>query len=281
MKTRKSRGPIWSPCSQKSMLAERDLQIALDKCRIHIAYQERRIAELKKTSAGQTNTVIHGASAAIQHGLNRTLTDIAERERELQEFKRKGKSLVEQIAALSLTPKQAAERRRLQSSLASLAQERFRQDEAINATMGKLFGLLGCRARKSAQMAEIAAKLEFAPDVDLDGSRYVALTSVLFQDALAQSREWLNWFLGQEKEKQEHVIGETWVVIPETLASSGVFRPRESVMLTKRQAASLPSAETQAHPMSPAEAEASVLPPKPQQADDFPIQGFPVRGLTS
>ncbi len=281
MKTRKSRGPIWSPRSQKSMLAERDLQIALDKCRIHIAYQERRIAELKKTSAGQTNTVMHGASAAIQQALSRTLTEIAERERELQEFKRKGKSLVEQIAALTLTPKQAAERRRLQSTLAALVVERDCEDEAIDKAIGKLINLLECRARTTAQIVDVAAKLEFAPDVDLDGSRYTALTNVLFQDTLAPCREWLNWFLGQEKEKQEHVIGETWVVIPETLPSSGVFRPRERVMLTKRQAASLPSAETQAHPMSPAEAEASVMPPKPQQADEFPVQGFPVRELIS
>src|SRR5208282_430950 len=99
----------------------------------------------------------------------------------------------------------------------------------------------------------------------------------------AQSHDWVNCFFGQEGEREPHTVGRMVVILPETLASSGVFLPGEMVYLTKAQIAKLPSNEPAKPLPTPAEMEASVtlntqpLPVTQGSAgsDTFPVSGFP------
>ncbi len=280
MKRRTRTESIWSPRSQKSMLRQLELEAAQEKCRNQIAFAEKRIAQEKETAERQTATVADGNNFNIRQALNKTLADIEEREREVAAFRRREKSLQTEIEGLALSPAQAAQRAKLQGELAALVMERFTKDAAIDAVLQKFRKALQERAALTAQMVELAGRLEFAATADFDAGRLAALLDLLPADLAPQSHDWVNWFFGQKSEKESYAIGAKVAVLPETLARAGVWRPGECVFLTKEEAAKLPSNEEPKPLPGPVEMETqagNILTPtehKPEEPDTFPVSGF-------
>lgn len=287
----KIQSPVWSPRSQKSVLHQLELEAALEKCRKQITFTEKRIREWKEKAESQMQNITERTSPVIRQGFHRTLVGIDELERELAAFRKREKSLQAEIKALALSPAQATLRARLQGELAALVMERFAKDRAIDSALRKLRRVLQERAALTAKMVKIAGDLEFAATADFDAGRFVALLDSLPVDLAAQSHDWVNWFFGQESEKEPHTVGSKVAVLPETLASCGVFRPGETVYLTKAQAAKLPSDESAKPVPTPEEMEASVAvktdtgklpaaappPLRPEDGDVIGVSGFPVR----
>ena len=283
MKSRKQAENIWSPRSQKSMLRQLELEAAQEKCRNQIAFAEKRIAQEKETAERQTATVVDGNNFNIRQALNKTLADIEERERELAAFRKRETSLQAGINALALSPAQAAQRANQQGELAALAMERFTKDAAIDAALQKFRKALQERAALTAQMVELAGRLEFAATADFDAGRFAALLDSLPAELAAQSHDWVNAFFGQVSEKEFCTIGTKAAVLPETLACAGVFRRGESAYLSKAQIAKLPTDEASKPVPTPEEMEAGaklkaeVLPGAARGADSIAVSGFPVR----
>ena len=283
MKRRKPAGSIWSPRSQKSMLRQLELERAQEKCRNQIAFAEKRIAQQKETAERQTATVAEGNSYAIRQALNQTLADIEEREREVLAFRKREEKLQAEIKALALTPAQAAQRAKLQSALAAEVIERFAKDEAIGALLKKLRKALQERAALTTKIVQTALTLDFAATADFDAARFAALLESLPNDLEPQSLAWVNWFLGQADKREPHTISDRPVVLAETLASPGVWRPGECAFLTQQEAAKLPSSEALKPLPGPVEMETEAgnnLTPTehhPAEVDAFPVSGFPLR----
>jgi hypothetical protein len=273
--SKKLRTPIWSPRSQKSWLKQRELEAGLDRCRNKIAFCERRISEGKKTGEAQAATVVGGVSYAVQQLLTHTLSDVAERERELAVYRLHEASLQAEINVLAHpTFAKAAQRAKRQGALAALAVDRWEKDAVVDSALQKLRQALQERDALTTRMLEVAALLDFASDADFDAARFASLERSLPAEVLAQSHEWLNNFLGQASETELHTIGSAGAVLPETLADAGVYRPGDSVRLSEERARMLPSEEAARPVPTPAEMEASVSPAG--QADSFPVSGFRV-----
>jgi hypothetical protein len=282
MKQRKATKSIWSPRSQKSMLRQLELEAAQEKCRNQIAFAEKRIAQQKQVAERQTATVVKGNSYTIRQALNQTLADIEEREREVAAYRVHEETLRVQIDALEHPPfAQRRQRAKLQSALAAEVIERFAIDRAIDALLQKLRKALLERAALTAKIVQTALRLDFTDD-DFDGARFAALLDSLPINLESQSLAWVNWFLGQADKREPHTIGNKAAVLAETLASANVWRPGESVFLTKEEAAKLPLDETAKPLPGPVEMETqagNILAPiehKPEEADTFPVSGFPV-----
>ena len=97
MKRRRQAESIWSPRSQKSMLRQLELEAAREKCRNQVAFAEKRIAQEKETAEQQTATVADSNNFTIRQSLNQTLADIEAREREVAAFRKREKSLQDEI----------------------------------------------------------------------------------------------------------------------------------------------------------------------------------------
>jgi hypothetical protein len=264
------------------MLRQLELEAAQEKCRKQITFCERRISEGKKTSETQAATAADG-SYAIQRALSHTLADVADRERELAAYRLREKSLQSQIDALAHpTAAQAAQRAKHQAALAALAVERWTKDAAVDSVMQKLRKLLEERAELTRKMAEIAALFDFAATADFDAGRFVALGDSLPIDLLAQSQSWLNDFFGQSSDKVSCTVGGAGAVLPETLSDSGIYRPGESVFLSKARAKMLSSDEEPKPLPGPVEMEEAAgnslgRAVKKTGDDDFPVSGFIAR----
>ncbi len=273
---------IWSLRSQASWLKQLALEAAREKCRIQIAFVERKIAQGKETANRQTETAA-GGSFAIQQALKGTLADIADREREVAAYREREKSLSAQIQSLEHpTVEKAAKRAKNQGALAALAVERWTKDAAVDSALQKLLLVLQERAALTAKMLEIAVLLDFAATADFDAGRFAALLDSLPADLLAQSHAWLDRFFGQERDKEPHTIGRAGAVLPETLADCGVYRAGDCVFLSKERAKMLASDEGPRPLPGPVEMEMaagnSLVPAvKKSGDDDFPVSGFIVR----
>ena len=141
-----------------------------------------------------------------------------------------------EINALALSPAQAAQRAKQQGELAALVMERFTKDAAIDAALQKFRKALQERAALTAQMVELAGRLEFAATADFDAGRFAALLDSLPAELSRKSHAWVNWFLradGYEKEFRT-LSAVRAVVLAETLACPGVFRRGECVFLIER-----------------------------------------------
>jgi hypothetical protein len=271
--------------SQKLKLRRSELMAAQKKCRDQIAFIEKRIAAAQQTVEQQTGTVADGGSFAIRQALNRNLAEIEERQRELAAFRKRKKTLQAEIDCLALTPAQAARRAKDQAALASVLTERHGKDLAVNGLLERVRKVLEDRAQLSVRVLELAARLDFAASADFDTGRFEALSASLPQNLISQSREWLNWFFGQEKGRVPYTVGSTTVVLPETLASANVFRPGETAYLTPAQIAAIPADQAAKRLPTPEEMEATVKPRSealpgaqtPETADSIAVSGFPLR----
>jgi hypothetical protein len=280
MKRRKQAESIWSPRSQKSMLRQLELEAAQEKCRNRIAFGQKRIAQEEEAAKRQTATVADGNNFNIRQALNKTLADIEEREREVAAFRKREKSLQAEIEGLAPSPAQAAQRAKLQSTVAAEVIERFAKDSTIDALLQKLRNALQDRASLTTKIVQTALMLDFSPTADFDAARFAALLDLLPAELATQSHDWVNWFLGQGSKKEPRTIGSKGAVLTETLACAGVWRAGEYAFLTKEEITKLPSDEQPKQLPGPAEMETqagNVLAPtehKPEEADTFPVSGF-------
>jgi len=280
MKRRKQAESLWSPRSQASMLRQLELEAAQERCRNQVAFAEKRIAQEKETAERQTATVADGNNFNIRQALNKTLANIVEREREVAAFRKRDKSLQAEIEGLALSPARAAQRAKLQSAIAAEVIQRFAKDAAIDALLQKLRKALQERTELTTKIVQTALMLDFSPTADFDEALFAALLDSLPAELTTQSRDWVNWFLGQAGKKQHCTIGKKSAVLAETLACANVFHPGECVFLTQEEAAKLPSDEAVKPLPGPVEMETqagNILTPtehQPEEADTFPVSGF-------
>jgi hypothetical protein len=274
---------IWSRRSHKSMLRQLALEAAQEKCRNQIAFAEKRIREEQETAERQTATVADSNNFSIRQSLNKTLADIEGREREVAAFRKREKSLQAEINGLALSPAQAAQRAKLQSAIAAEVIQRFAKDSTIDALLQKLRKALQERAALTTNIVQTALILDFPATADFDAPRFATLLDLLPAELASQSHDWVNGFLGQESKKEPRTIGSKGAVLAETLAHAGVWRAGECAFLTKEEAAKMPSDEAPKPLPGPVEMETqagNILTPtehKPEEADTFPVSGFPVR----
>ena len=240
MKTakRQRRKAARSAHSQRTRLRILGLGTELKKTLDQIAFLERRRKQAQEISKSQTGTALR--SAVIGRFLSETLEKIGDYERQIKAFQEHAASLRQQIGALENPSKaQKAARGKAQDALKRLLLARKEVDDRLDGLNAAMRGILETRAGSTAKITEVAGVLEFAPEVDLDGSRFTELLFSLPVEITESSRKWLDAFLGTEKGKQAHIIGEKPFIVPETLAHCGVFLPGEQAFLTEAQAALL------------------------------------------
>jgi hypothetical protein len=260
------------------MLRKRELEVEREKCRVQIAFAERRIGEQKAVAERQTETALKG-NPTIRQMLNKTLADIEERKRELGAFRTREAALTAQIDALEHpSAKEAQDRAKHQAALAALAVERGAKDAAIDSVLQRLRQRLEERSALTAKMEELALLIDLSADLDV--GRYATLEASLPVDVFAQSREWGSRFFGTEGDKEPYTVGRGGAVLPETLNDCGVYRPGENVLLSKERAKLLPPDEASKVTPGPVEMEIlagnnfNVTEHKPEEVDNFPVSGF-------
>lgn len=281
---RKSAEPLRN---QRSILKEVEFLAEQKKCRDRIAFLEKRRDAERKTSEIQAGTALN--SAAISQAHVRKLREIEDYGLEIDSFRRRDGLLEDELKILRNPP--AAEMRQQQKVRRAMARSvmaRLEVDRQADAGLTALLAILKIRSEMTAKIQEAAALLEFAPEVDLDASRFAELLYSLPAELAETSKKWVDSFLGRQKGKKPYTIGANVFILPETWAHHGVFQPGEIALLTEAQAALMPPEGGEKPLPTPMEMEllagnkASVAStpneyPKPEKLDNFPVSGFPAR----
>ena len=224
--------------SQRSLLEEDRLRGEIRAIDDLIGSTERKVLELEK---GKARTLGRIPAGAVNQGyLSSVLEDLEDNRRKLTAY-REQRALVEnKIAQLAPSPRALGTRAKEQHRLAQLTAERSGKDKQVNDALASLHQALQERAGLTARMKEPATALDLASDGDsLDAERFDELLASLPEDLLARSQCWAARFLGKEEHVKPYIVRDRLLAIPETLASHGVHRFGDRIMLPEQQAQEL------------------------------------------
>ncbi|MGA3325968.1 MAG: hypothetical protein ABSF45_15965 [Terriglobia bacterium] len=260
-------GFIGSPTSARRVKERWRLEFQLENCRAQIGLWERNLATAKEGVKRQSAQLSAGRGAA--HLILQTYTDdVAKAERMIAAFKQNTMSLQEELAALVLTPEQAAKRKENQDILAALVLARVEGDKQLDGALSTVFRLLYERQQVTAKMRERALVLEFERGVDLDDARFEALLRALPKDMACESAKWASWFLGTEADRTPYMVSGGDFCLDETLASCNGFRSGDTPSLTEKERRELERQKDSLYPPSAAGMErlANIPPKKAEQS---------------
>jgi hypothetical protein len=232
MKTKEAK---FSPRSQRSFEEQRIVQVEIAKFDSSIRFVERRIGELEEFKKYHLMDKRHDSLAM-------TLREIEDQTRMLRVYKEERAVLQARLDDLvTVTPEELQVRQPQQQALAQLVASRLEKDRQADKAVEALRGILQERAELSAQMNTLAAVLDFTidPNIDaLDTRRFDALRAALPTELAASSERWAGWFMGTSGLKP-YIVRDERLVVPETLASHGVYFFGETIELTDDQAREL------------------------------------------
>jgi hypothetical protein len=227
---------VCSPRSQRSLIAEDNLRRDLGKIDDLIGLTQRQIAELEKAKARQMG-MLAKVRGVDQVYLSHLLADLEDKRRKLAAYKEQRAFDENTITQLAPTPASITERAERQQYLAGLAIERLGKDTRVNDLISSLRKALRERAELTATMKESAATLDFTSKDDfLDAQRFDELLALLPEGLLARSERWAGWFLGKQKDAKSYIVRDRLLVIPESLATHGIYRFGDRVELREEEA---------------------------------------------
>ncbi len=230
----------YSARSQRSMLDEERLRGELAEIGKLVQYTERKKAEAEQLKARYLKLAAEGGRSGHDSlTLARGLQELEDARRVLAAYDEQRKAIEARIAGLALSPAQVVERRERQNYVAQLTDERHKKDQHIDGALKAVRRLLQERRELSAKIQKSADAAEITPGADgLDAQRFDELLAALPEDLLTESNRWAGWFLGTQSAKP-YVVRDRLLVLPETLASHGVYCFGERVELSDEQAREL------------------------------------------
>ena len=231
----------WTERSQAVVLREAALREDLEKFASRVDSLERQISKKEEQINRQVETF-----AVFETGRSQSLhEEIAKREHAKQELQlciQRRDALQREIDGLTLSPEQAAERRRGQDLFAELAAERVRIDQAISGKLAELRGLLLARSALTEKLSDAAGVIDLAlySTADfLDTDRFQSLWSLIPSgDFASVSALWLSRILGQEVPgvRKTYRVRRRILALRESLASHGVYREGDEISLSEQEA---------------------------------------------
>jgi len=229
----------WSARSQRSYLEEHRLRQELANCESGIAASERKVEELEKLKAAQLNrTFAESPGYSIAH-LPSTVAALEDEKRCLSAFQEHRASHLSQIHDhVEVTPTEEEARTAQQERVAAMVAERLERDRKIDSAVAALKTMLQERAKLSARMAEACSAIELDFN-DYVSERFDSLLASL-PDGLAEASEaWKARQFGERVRAKPYIVRDDCLVVPETLAHSGVYRFGETILLTDAEAGEL------------------------------------------
>jgi hypothetical protein len=229
----------WSLRTRQSLVEEDHLQGDLGKIGDLIGWTERKIAGLEKEKRHALGLVatVRGVD---QIYLSNLLADLEDKGRKLAAYKEQRAFIENAITQLAPSPGALEVRAKGQQQCAQLVAERAEKDARLNDLVSSLRKALQERAILTARMNESVATLGFTSGDDLlDTRRFDELLASLPSDPLVKSEQWVAWFLGKEKAVKVYIARDRLLVIPETLASHGVYRFGDHIELPEDRAREL------------------------------------------
>jgi hypothetical protein len=271
----KARAESWSPRSQRSLHAQYDLEQRIEKFRNLIGFEERMLAKAEENRIRQARQVADG-QRIYERNLEETLKEIEGRKAKVAAYRDVLAGLRKEVEALQPSHSEAADRLRKQRELAGLARSRVAQDCLIDSAVQHLLGLLAARAEVTGAMLTLAREIDFSITGDFDSARFDRLAASLPDRVQAETKRWLDWFFGEEREKRPCEITRELEVFPETLAAANFYRKGERPLLTEQQRVQAEREEPR--PLTPAETE-ELVKPKREPEPEYSVAQLPGGGL--
>jgi hypothetical protein len=264
----------WSLRSQKSLKSQHEIEEKIGKFENLIAGEEKSIKAAEINRTRQANLVA-GGQYVYQVALSKSIEEIAERKGRIAAYREVASDLRAEMKALVPSPAQAAERAAKQAELAKLAKERIEAVESIDAAIRVLGQRLNVHAKLTAAMVKLAREIDFTGE-DFDSPRFDNLALSLPTAMQAESRRWLEWFLGTEKDWRACEIRREVESFPETLAAAHYYRRGEKPLLTEKQRAVVEKENPRG--LSTVEAERLYYSPQTPEAQ-IDTRNFPGNGI--
>lgn len=223
----------WSLRSQRSIERQFKLEDDIGKFQKLVGYEERRLADAEVNRTRQAKQVVNG-QGAYQRNLEESIAEISQRKEKIKAFQEMIAGLQKEIQALQPSCSQAAERARKQVELARLAEERIGAAASIDAAIRVLRQRLSIHGELTEAMVKLAGEIDFSGQ-DFDSARFYELAASLPTAMQPESKRWLEWFLGIEKDRRECEIPREFQSFPETLAAAHYYRCGEKPLLTEKE----------------------------------------------
>lgn len=229
---------LFSSRSQRSLVEEEKLRDGLRVLDSRIADCRKRIERIKEAITRIAERESHGqvGSGDLDSWLEAKRNELER----LKVFNTQRASMRSKLDSLiHPSPSQQAARQKQQTLLARLAGERLAKDGQIGTKLSELRTLLQERQNFTDRMQEAARQIDLSLGKDgLDVSRYENLFSALPEELpSAKSAQWVAWFTGAGRKDVKAHVAPQRLVLPETLAHSGIYEAGEKVFLTAEEAA--------------------------------------------
>jgi hypothetical protein len=223
--------------SQRNLVEEDQLRGNLQWIDDLIGGAERKILQGEKDKASLLRT----SGRKVDHSvLSMVLEELEDTRRKLEAYKEERASVEKMIVQLAPSPGALGARAKEQQQLGQLAAERLEKDKRVNDLVGSLRQALQERAGLTVRMNKSASILDFTSNDDfLDARRFDELPASLPEDLLVWSENRAAWFLGKQKDVKAYIVRDRLLVIPETLASHGVYHFGDRIELTEERAREL------------------------------------------
>ncbi len=258
----------WSLRSQRSIKRQFELEDEIAKFQKLIIYEEGRLAEAQVNRTRQAQLVVNG-QLIYQRNLEDSILEIEQRKQKIKAYQEVTTCLQKEVEGLQPTRSQAGERAGKQAELARLAEERIEAVVSVDAAIYALRERLNIYAEVTRAMMKLAGEIDFNGE-DFDSTRFGRLAVSLPMTMQAESRRWLEWFLGMEKDRHECKILHEFQSFPETLAAAHYYRRGEKPLLTENERKEAQAQEPRL--LTPMEFEALHYGPK--KPDDVPPEGI-------
>jgi len=223
----------YSPRSQRQELRLRQLRDELteaeDAARGSRAWIERLESEADKWA--------QSSRWYAKESLSEKLQSLHKEKLLLPVYEKRVASIKAQIGELEhLSAEQAAARAKGQADFADAVLKRLAKVREIDAAVASLRRLLEQHAAISAELENLAGKIDFS-NGNFDQARFRELLERLPAAMLPESQEWLPWLFGEDREnRQAYSVGPNRLSFEETLASAHVYEPHETCYLHEAEA---------------------------------------------
>ena len=217
---------VFSERSQRSFDLQIDLELQVSHLDSQISRYEKTIEDLKLYKANALQKITKPTPSSFdQSALGECVDKLRKDSQALEVLKQHRAALQKQISELAPKPKQIESRSDIQRKIVQIADERFAQDRLAQEALNALRGILQRRTELTAALAEAASSIDFTFERNgLDQQRFDALAESLPQEVAMSSEAWCEWVNGSRANTNPFIVRDECLIIPETLAHSGVYR---------------------------------------------------------
>lgn len=227
----------YSVCSQRNLLRRDELRAKLADLNRKVDDLDKQIAAEEKEKERLAAHLSEEGSAWIQTQFNQAIERITQKSEMRRIFNERHSKTQAELEALAPNPEKQKARAERQEELARLASDRLASDRRAHSLLKDLRSLLAERMELTAKMQECLADIDLTLGRDgLDAARFDDLLAALPVELADASENWCAWWLGKQKGMKCYIVRDDRLVLPENLASHGVFYFSDPVKLTEEQA---------------------------------------------